>query len=229
MAEARKKRPTKAAEPQEAAKPQEAEQVPTTENDALAQQNALLRAQIEQQAQLIAALQAQGTAKAAEERIVFLWMAEVADENVVEFGENGTLGRVVGKLGQFSIPKSELHRLLDSAVRRYLDRRWLLVLSGMDEEDREILGCSYSDGEALDRKAFARLCDIGDKVLEIYPKLCDGHKEIVEKRLYEDSLKQGTKITRERAEKLLAMAKEAGLPGTGFAEIIRAMNQAQER
>lgn len=228
MAEARKSRPAKAAEPQDAPEITMQDLVEENKNDALEQQNALLRAQIEQQSAMLAALQAQ-MAQSAEEKIHFLWMAEVADENVVTFGENGSFGRVVGKLGQFSIPKSSLHLMMDNAVRYYLDRRWLLVLSGMDKEDREMLGCNYSDDELLDRRAFARLAEIGDEVLQIYPKLCTGHKELVEKRLYEDSLKVTSKMTRDRAEKLLALAQEAGLKGEGFREIIRAMNHAQER
>lgn len=35
------------------------------------------------------------------EQVHFLWMAPVADDNVVQFGDGGMYGNIVGKTGSF--------------------------------------------------------------------------------------------------------------------------------
>jgi hypothetical protein len=119
------------------------------------------------------------------EKVHLLWQAEVADDNLLLVGENGMYGRIVGKTGSAFIPKNELSRVLDTAMRAYIDQRWMIVVSGLDDEEKESLGVDYKDGEILDKKAFAKMIEMGDEMLEIFPELCESHQEMVAKRFYE--------------------------------------------
>lgn len=161
-------------------------------------------------------------------KIHFLWQAEVATDNVVTFGDGGLYGRIVGKTGTFAIPKSDLSRFLDGANRFYIDKRWLIVLDGLDEDEREMLGVNYREGEILDRKAFAKMVELGDEILEIYPMLCESHKEMVAKRFNEAFAAGDPGIKREIVVALNRMSKEAGSKTGDFAEIIEKMNIADE-
>ena len=147
-------------------------------------------------------------------KVYFLWQAEIADDNVVTFGENGMYGRIVGKTGSFFVPKNELSRIMDSMTRMFLDKRWLIVVSGLDESEREALNVDYKEGEILDRQAFAKIVEMGEGILEIFPKLCDSHKEMVARRYYEAYENKSFPINRDI---IIALYKE--FPSEAFKAI----------
>lgn len=161
-----------------------------------------------------------------EEPVYFLYEAEVADDNIYEVGDNGQYGRITGKTGSFSVPKSEISRVMDNMFRAMLEKRWIIALSGLTDEEREIYGVQYKEGEYLDKKAFAKMVDLKDEMLEIYPKLCDGHKEMVAKRYYEAYQAHNPNVTREIVTKLNALSKEAGSKRGDFIGILELMNEA---
>lgn len=158
------------------------------------------------------------------EKVQFLFMAEVCDENVYEVGPGGMYGRIVGKTGTFVVPKAELSRAMDTMFRLLMDRRQIIVVSGLTDEEREAYGVNYSDGELLDRKAFAKMTELGDKILDIYPALCTGHKEMVEKHFYEAWGNKDSHISRETVSALNKLAKKAGRADNAFAVILKQMN-----
>lgn len=162
---------------------------------------------------------------ASTEQVHFLWMADVADDNIQDFGPGGMYGRIIGKTGEFFVPKNDLSRILDNITRMCMARRWLIVVDGLNEDEREAMGVNYQEGELLDRKAFAKLVEQGDKILEIFPALCEGHKEMVGKRFYEAWTNHSPYILRERVVALNKMAKDAGMKENAFAEILKEMNE----
>ena len=164
---------------------------------------------------------------ASTEQVHFLWQAPVADDNVQDFGPGGMYGRIIGKTGEFFVPKNDLSRILDNITRMCLDRRWLIVVDGLSEDEREALGVNYSEGELLDRKAFAKMIELGDKILEIFPALCEGHKEMVAKRFYEGWMEKNPYIHRDTVAELNRMAKAAGMKDNAFSAIIEGMNAEQ--
>lgn len=162
------------------------------------------------------------------EKVQFLWQAEVSDENVYEIGPNGMYGRIVGKTGSFFVPKSDLSRVMDAMFRLLLKKRWIIAVDGLADEEREAYGVAYKEGELLDKKAFARMVELGKDMLEIYPKLCAGHREMVAKRYHEAYLNRSQYVTRDIVVELNRMSKELGSNGKDgdFADIIEAMNAA---
>ena len=154
----------------------------------------------------------------------FLFMAEVSDENEFFVGDGGFYGRIVGKTGTFWVPKAELSRVMDGMFRLLMQRRWIIVVSGLTDEEREAYGVNYHDGEVLDEKAFAKMVELEDKILEIYPSLCEGHRKMVAKR-YNDAWKaKNPHVRRDVVVALNQMSKELDGGDGDFRAIVAAMN-----
>lgn len=153
------------------------------------------------------------------ERVHFLWLANVADDNVKSFGEGGMYGRIVGKTGNFFVPKNELSRILDEANRRFIDNRNLIIISGLNEEEREMLGVNYKEGELLDVKTFRDIAKLPhDMLIGIYTELCEAHQNMVAER-FNEAYKNGGYIDRKTILELNAIH-----PSVAFKDIIEHMN-----
>lgn len=165
---------------------------------------------------------------AEKERIMLLWQAPVANENVREFGPDGRYGRIVGPTGSLYVGKEDFAQILDAMTRRDLDRRWLIVVSGMTEDEREAFGVNYKAGEILTKQAFLKLAEQGEKLTEIYPQLCAGHRKVVATLLY-DAFKNGNKhVNRGLVVKLNKLARRIDPEETAFKTILAEMNAAEE-
>lgn len=199
--------------------------------EALKAQNELLQRQIDaMQEQLLNLQRPQVIQVAADtERVYFLWQAEVADYNLVTFGPGGMYGSITGKTGTFSVPKNEMSRILDDRTRRFLEKRWLIVVDGLNDEERESLDVAYKDGEILDRKVFARMVDLSkDDICEVYKKLCPSHKEMVGIRFYEAWLNRNENVTRDKVVALRNITRDMGLDIKAFQQILQDMNASEE-
>lgn len=164
------------------------------------------------------------------EKVHFLWQAEVSDDNQLLIGgENSGYAPIIGKTGEFIIPKSDLSRVMDGQFREWMRRRWIIVVSGLSDEEREIYGVNYKEGELLDRMAFKRLVDMGEKILDIYPKLCPGHREMVAKRYFEAYMSKNSNVRRDIVTKLNDMSIEFGSENGDFDAILEAMNEADRK
>ena len=159
------------------------------------------------------------------EKVQFLWMAEVSDENIYEIGPNGMYGRIVGKTGAFMVPKSDISRVMDALFRLLMQKRWIIVVDGLTDDERQAYGVDYKEGELLDKKAFAKMVELGDKMLEIYPKLCAGHREMVAKRYHEAFASHSRYVTRDLVVELNVMSKRLGSEQGDFTDIIEIMNE----
>lgn len=188
---------------------------------------AVAKATQEAMAQTMAKQQPQVIQVAADtEKVHFLFQAEVSSENIFEVGPQGMYGRIVGKTGSFYVPKSDLSRVMDAMFRLLLEKRWIIAVDGLTDDEREAYGVNYREGEILDKKAFARMVELGDKMLEIYPKLCEGHREMVAKRYHEAYANKSNYVTRSIVVELNRMSKQFGSKEGDFVDIIDAMNKA---
>ena len=177
-------------------------------------QNEALKAQLEAKPQIIQI--APDT-----ERIEFLWLAPVADENELLIA-GGLYGKITGKVGNFSVPKNELSRMLDAEMRQYIENRWLIVLGGLNENERKMYGVDYKPGEVLDKEVFMRMLDYGKDIVDIYANLCDASKEVVAKMYYEAWTDPAKKI-RVKRQTVVEMNKIRSQPG--LKAIIDGMNR----
>lgn len=169
------------------------------------------------------------------EKVVMRFQADVADDNVAVFGPNGMFGQVTGKTGTVIVPKNDWSRFYNESVRRMIDNRWLVVLSGMNETERDLYRCSYKEGEVLDEKAFNGLLDMGRDLLAVFPALCPYHQEMVARR-FAEGWRNGDARTKDRdlIVSLNEMSKKTyeNMPKTDprkkgmFKPIIEEMNEA---
>lgn len=162
----------------------------TAESEELAllrEQNKLLMEQLQNMQKSLESVQRPQVVQisADVEKVTLRFQAEVADDNVAVFGANGMYGQVTGKTGTVIVPKSEWSRFYNESVRRMMDKRWLIVLSGMDEDERELYNVNYREGELLDQKAFAKMLDMTEELPEIFSLLCPEHQEMVGRRFIE--------------------------------------------
>ena len=194
---------------------------PNPEVEMLKQQIELLKAQLEKQAAQPQVVRIAND----EEKIVFMWNAEVADENVISFGPNGIYGTITGKHGTFFVPKSELSRVLDNQTRLFLRKRWLVVMSGLTDEEKRMLDLNYKPGELLSNDAYKFIVEMEDKILDIYPDLHNGHKEAVAKRYYDQWQRRNPHVKRDVVSKLIKMA--AGKEKEAFQKILEEMNEVE--
>lgn len=163
-----------------------------------------------------------------EEMVQFLFMAEVANENVFEVGPDGMYSKIVGKTGTFYVPKRDLSRVMDAKFRLLMEKRWIIVVDGLSEQEREALGVNYREGELLDNAAFLRMVNLGKDVLKIYPRLCKGHREMVAKRYHEAYVAKNQNVTRDIVTELNNLSKKLGSERGDFVDIIEAMNEADK-
>ena len=206
--------------------PKKSKDVVVEQKTSKAAETADLEKLIKEQAAVIEQLKAQLAAGATRavapeptEKVIFLWQAPVAEDNVIEFGERGRYGRIIGKTGSIVIPKHELSQVMDAPIRYFLDKRWLIILSGLDEQEREMFGVNYAEGEYLSKEAFMDVVGVGDDILEIYPKLCAAHKAIVAQFYYE-AWREGRDVKRETVVALNKIEKSEA-----FKQIIEEMNE----
>lgn len=159
-----------------------------------------------------------------QEKVVMLFQAEVADDNLAVFGPNGMYGQVTGKTGKVIVPKSEWSRFYNESVRGMINRRWLIVLSGLTDDERQLYDCSYREGELLEAGVFNRLLDIGEGLTEIFPQLCREHQEMVARRFVSAWMDGDARTNnRELIVKLNELSKQDGQKGL-FTRIIEGMN-----
>lgn len=159
-----------------------------------------------------------------QEKVVMLFQAEVADDNLAVFGPNGMYGQVTGKTGKVIVPKSEWSRFYNESVRSMIRRRWLIVLSGMTDDERQLYDCSYREGELLEAGVFNRLLDMGDELTGIFPHLCRDHQEMVARRFVSAWMDGDARTNnRELIVKLNELSKQDGQKGL-FTRIIEGMN-----
>lgn len=146
------------------------------------------------------------TLKVAEETVTVAYMAEVAPNSTLDLKEYGTL-----RPGSYiEVPKKEFgNKFMSNLVRKLIDKRHLLVLNGLDEDERERWGCNYKEGEVLDQRTFDKLLDLPtDKLAEIFEKLCPEHQRFVATRMITAKEKGDNRMSAEKAKRINELSKK---------------------
>ena len=185
-----------------------------------------LKAEIRRQNEAISQLQKPQVivTQADAERVHFLWMDNVSDDNIMDFGQGGMYGRIVGKTGNFFVPKNELSRILDSANRYFIEHRNLIIISGLTDEEREMMGVNYNEGELLDVKTFTKIAELPkDKLIDVYTDLCEEHKAMLAERLHE------AYESKRHVDRDTVLALNKIYPNPALKDIIEQMNEADTK
>ena len=160
----------------------------------------------------------------AEEYVTLMYLGNIAEGTVV----------TMGKLGQFyksgdtrDIPKRDFLQNMDIRLSKMLEKRQILVLSGLDDRERERYGLLYADGEVLTRDQFDTILSYSDKQLtEIFSLLCSEHQKMVAGKIMNAYFENhDSRITPERVKNLQTISKKNKKEGL-FLPVIEAMGDA---
>lgn len=162
--------------------------------------------------------------------VTVLFQSEVSRENMIQFGPNGRYGSVTGPYGVFAVPKSAFGAdFRDSMVQGLLDTRELIVLDGLTDEERERYGVQYGDGEWMDADTFRKMLDLGERLPEVYRKLCPKYREMVASRVALGYEQRDKRVYRGLVTALNAASRDADGGKGYFQGIIEKMNEEDAR
>jgi hypothetical protein len=166
--------------------------------------------------------------KKPEEDVVRMYYAGVCSkDNEAELPGYGVI-----RPGQYlEIQKREFGgKFMSPQARKFIQKRRLLVLDGLDEAERRRWNCDYKRGEVLTENALDNLLDMPLKELEtLFSLLCKEHKQFVAR--YINSIVDGAKRANKPCDSritlpLLRALNDAGktdFPEGIFAQTIEAV------
>lgn len=105
-------------------------------------------------------------------------------------------------------PQGVWRKVHDTGNPGLLNQRRLIVLNGLNEDERRRYNVDYKDGELLDMQMFDRLLDVGlERLKELFSKLCVEHKRMVATHFISSYQRGDNRISREKVEPLNDLSK----------------------
>lgn len=152
--------------------------------------------------------------KETEEPVVLLFLGGIAAGSTVALGELGSIYRDGGTL---TVAKDVFFSKLNGVAEQLLRARKLIVVSGLNEEERERYGVNYGENELLNEKTYGRLLTYANGELAgIYSALCPEHKALAAK-IFRSGIDAGDGRVTEAKLKLLAkIDRESGIERSPF-------------
>lgn len=162
----------------------------------------------------------------AETPVVHLMFQDACSpDNYIQFGVEARYGSITGAFQLKTVTKEQfLGDFRDAFVQMLLAERKLIVLDGLTDEERVAYGVDYKDGEFLTEKQFRNMLTNTDALLEAYPKLCDGYKQMVATQITTAFENKDPRVTRKLVAALNKLSKKDGQDSRGdFAHVLEAM------
>lgn len=114
---------------------------------------------------------------AKEEYVSLLYVGAISQGTVVNMGP---LGRFTRAGAMIDVRKKEFLNGQTMVVSKLLEKRHVIVVDGLTDDERARYGLDYKEGEVLTKKAFERLLQFSeDELCAVFTRLCDQHKGIV--------------------------------------------------
>lgn len=176
-------------------------------------------------------------APASENTVTMIFQAEVNDGSELMLGPNGKFGMITGKHATITIPKRDfIGEFRTNLMQYYLKTRNLIVVEGLTDEERKMYGLDYKEGEYLEPAVYDRLIEMGDHVLDIFPKLHVTWREMIATKFLEAYENKTLRCSREALIKMNNLSKkdykdapkEDERRKGAFYAIIHAMNAQDE-
>lgn len=124
----------------------------------------------------------------------------------------GDIGRIYADSSRIiSVSKRVFLANITGSVALMLKSKELLVLSGLTDEERELYGLVYREGELLDNKIMRSILDRGtDEMKSIYDALCPEHRRIFAKAIHTAVQGGDRRVTPDKLRALIRSDKEHG-------------------
>ena len=117
---------------------------------------------------------------APKEYVTLLYIGAIASGTVVALGKLGTINRA-GMTRD--VPKDDFIQSLGTPVMDdLLNRRQLIVVNGLTDEEKDRYGLKYDENEVINQKMFFKIMDYPkEDICRIFAALCPDHQQIVSK------------------------------------------------
>ena len=140
---------------------------------------------------------------AGESVVTVLFIAEVSKENQLELPGYGAMR----PNSYLEIPKKEFGgKFMSPLARLLIDKRHLLVVDGLTEDERIRWNCDYKDGEVLSERVFDHMLDYDTAQLcDIVSHLCDEHKRFVCRRITQARVDKDNRLSLDRVKAVNAL------------------------
>ena len=137
--------------------------------------------------------------------VTVVYMAEVSPDNVLILPEYGTMR----PNSALEIPKKEFGgKFMSQLARKLIDKRHLIVVDGLTDDERRRWNCLYRDGEFLDERAFDRMLDFDvDELTSMFKLLCPEHKRFVARRFISASERGDNRINIDKIKAINDISK----------------------
>lgn len=156
-----------------------------------------------------------------DDMVTLLFLGAIAQGTVVSLG---TLGQINRAGGTIDVPKSAFFQGLTYTVEQMLQKRKLIVVNGLTDDERERFGVKYREGELLSVNNFYRLLDLDvDTLKDLYPKLCEEHQRMVATMFITAYGKGDVRVNMEKVKALNKISKKLDKDGL-FTPIIEGLN-----
>lgn len=135
--------------------------------------------------------------------VTILFIAEVSKDNQLELPGYGSMR----PNSYLEIPKKEFGgKFMSPLARLLIDKRHLLVVDGLTEDERIRWNCAYKEGEVLSERVFDHMLDYEtDRLCGIVQKLCDEHKRFVCRRIMQAKKDNDNRISLEKVKAVNAL------------------------
>ena len=141
--------------------------------------------------------------------VTVLFIAEVSKESLLDIPGYGAMR----PNSYLEVPKKEFGgKFMSPLVRLLIDNRHLLVVDGLNKDERIRWNCDYKEGEVLSEQVFDHMLDYDTaRLCDIVKSLCEEHKRFVCRRIIQAKLQKDNRVS-------LEMVKAVNELTTGIAD-----------
>lgn len=141
----------------------------------------------------------------AEESVTLMFTDTIAKGSVVALGN---LGQINSSFGTIDIPKKDFKQGKNSLVDKLLEKRKLVVLNGLTDEEAQRYGVEYKDGELLSQTDYYKLLDFPTpEIVRLFSKLCETHQRVVATTFITAYQRGDKRVTQEKVKAINDVSK----------------------
>ena len=136
------------------------------------------------------------------------------------------LGKIPRDGNILTVPKKDFFMNLGASTDRLLQKRKLIVVDGLTDDERERYGVLYKEGELLSADMYQKLLTFpADKLGAIYKGLCKEHREIV-RRVFNTAYLDGNgNVNIAKLKAMIRIDRENGIKESPLVTILRTMTE----
>ena len=155
--------------------------------------------------------------------VTLLFVGGIAPGTVVALEGLGKIPRD----GNFlTVPKKDFFTNLSASTDRLLQKRKLIVVDGLTDDERERYGVLYKEGELLSADMYQKLLTFpADKLGAIYRGLCAEHREIVRRVFNTAYLDKNGNVSIAKLKAMIRIDRENGIKESPLVTILRTMTE----